>query len=143
MTKALKLALRAVDSKKAVDIVVLDISKVASFADYFVVCTGESTRQIQAIVDEVEDLLKKNGYRASHIEGYRNCEWVLMDYLDFVVHVFSKTARAYYDLERLWRDGRRMDVARLLEPVSRKKPASRKAAPKRGSASQAPTTGGR
>jgi len=114
MKDALNLALAAAEDKKASEIVVLDISKVASFASYFLLCTGDSSRQIQAITDEVERKLKENGIRPNHIEGYRHAEWVLMDYVDFVVHVFSKRARAYYDLERLWRDGRRMDVEKLL-----------------------------
>jgi ribosome-associated protein len=120
MTKSLKIALKAVDDKKAIDIVVIDISKVASFANYFLICTGESSRQIQAIADEVEAKLKAEGERPGHIEGFRNAEWVLMDYADIVVHIFSKNARVYYDLERLWRDGKRLDVQKLLEPAPRK-----------------------
>jgi ribosome-associated protein len=114
MKDVLNLALAAAEDKKASDIIVLDISKVASFASYFLLCTGDSSRQIQAIADEVERRLKEHGIRPNHIEGYRNAEWVLMDYIDFVVHVFSRSARAYYDLERLWRDGRRLDVEKLL-----------------------------
>ena len=127
MTEALKVALKAVEDKKAFDVVVLDISSIASFASYFLLCSGDSSRQIQAIADEVERKLKDYGIRASHIEGYRNAEWVLMDYLDLVVHVFSKNARAYYDLERLWRDGRHLDVRKLVESTETisKKPARR------------------
>ncbi|NWG12840.1 MAG: ribosome silencing factor [Acidobacteria bacterium] len=115
MKDALRLALMAFEEKKALDIVALDISKVASFASFFLICSGDSSRQIQAIADEVEIRLKKEGICPNHIEGYRHAEWVLLDYLDFVVHIFSKKARAFYDLERLWRDGRRMDVQRLLD----------------------------
>jgi ribosome-associated protein len=130
MTETLKIALKAVEDKKAFDVVVLDISSIASFANYFLLCSGDSSRQIQAIVNEVERKLKDHGIRPSHIEGYRNGEWVLMDYLDLVVHVFSKNARAYYDLERLWRDGKHLDVRKLVEstqtiskkPVRRRKP---------------------
>jgi ribosome-associated protein len=114
MPDALKIALQALDSKKAIDIVAIDISEIASFAHHFLLCSGDSSRQIQAIADEVEMRLKENGVRPNHIEGYRNAEWVLMDYLDLVVHIFSKRAREYYDLERLWRDGRKLDVKRLL-----------------------------
>ena len=114
MKDALRLALKAIEEKKAIDILVLDISSIATFASYFLLCTGESSRQIHAIVDEVERKLREEGYRPSHIEGYRNAEWVLMDYLDLVVHVFSKSARAYYDLERLWRDSKKLDVKKLL-----------------------------
>ncbi len=114
MKDALRLALLAFEEKKALDIVALDISKVASFASFFLICSGDSSRQIQAIADEVEVRLKKEGIRPNHIEGYRHAEWVLLDYVDLVVHIFSKRSRAYYDLERLWRDGSRMDVRRLL-----------------------------
>ncbi len=127
MSETLKIALKAVEDKKAFDVVVLDISNIASFANYFLLCSGDSSRQIQAIVDEVERKLKDYGIRPSHIEGYRNGEWVLMDYLDLVVHVFSKNARAYYDLERLWRDGKHLDVRKLVESTETisKKPARR------------------
>lgn len=130
MKDALKIALKAVDDKKGLDIVVLDVSRVATFTDYFILCTGDSSRQIQAISDEVEAKLRAEGVRPAHVEGYRNAEWVLMDYLGLVVHIFSKNARNYYDLERLWRDGKRLDVESLLEPASapakqRKKPARR------------------
>jgi ribosome-associated protein len=114
MKDALKVAVKAVDDKKASDLVVLDISGIASFADYFLLCSGDSSRQIQAIADEVEERLRAEGLRPTHVEGYRNAEWVLMDYVDLVVHIFSRKARAYYDLERLWRDGKRIDPEKLL-----------------------------
>jgi ribosome-associated protein len=115
MTDALKIAVKAADDKKAHDLVVLDISQIASFADYFLLCTADSSRQMQAIADEIEAKLKAFGIRPSHREGYQNAEWILMDYLDLVVHIFSKDARVYYDLERLWRDGKKMDVSALIE----------------------------
>jgi len=124
MKDVLRLALAALEDKKAFDVVLLDISKVASFASYFLMCSRDSSRQIQAIADEVGKKLKENGIRPNHIEGYRHAEWVLMDYVDLVVHVFSKNARAYYDLERLWRDGKRLDVQKLLTAKTRKIPAS-------------------
>ncbi len=124
MKDVLRLALAAVEDKKAFDVVLLDISKVASFASYFLMCSGDSSRQIQAIADEVEKKLKESGIRPNHIEGYRHAEWVLMDYVDVVVHVFSRSARAYYDLERLWRDGKRLDVQKMLAPRTRKVAAS-------------------
>ncbi len=127
MKDALRIALKAVDDKKASDIVILDISSLATFANYFLFCTGDSSRQIHAIVDEVEEKLEAAGETPSHIEGYRHAEWVLMDYIDLVVHVFSKSARAYYDLERLWRDGKKLDVEKLLEsPAPAKKTGSKK-----------------
>ena len=114
MNQVLQIALQAVNDKKGIDVVVLDISAVATFADYFLVCSGDSVRQIQAIVDEVEQKMAAHGQRPSHVEGYTNAEWVLMDYGDLIVHVFSKRARAYYDLERLWRDATILDAAALL-----------------------------
>ena len=115
MTDALKIAVHAADDKKAYDLVALDISQIASFASYFLLCTGDSTRQMQAIADEIEKQLKAIGVRPSHVEGYQNSEWILIDYLDLVIHIFSKTARAYYDLERLWRDGKKLDLSKLLQ----------------------------
>ena len=99
-------AVRAAESKQAKDIVVLDVREATSFADYFVISTGSSSRQVQAIADEVGHQLKNRGERPSSLEGYGNSEWVLIDYGDLVVHVFSPKARAYYDLERLWRDAK-------------------------------------
>jgi ribosome-associated protein len=115
MIDALKIAVNAADDKKAYDLVVLDISKITSFTSYFFLCTGDSSRQMQAIADEVEKKLKTFGIRPSHVEGYQNSEWILMDYMDFVIHIFSKNARAYYDLERLWRDGKKLDATLLIE----------------------------
>jgi ribosome-associated protein len=99
-------AVRAADAKQAKDIRVLDLREIASFADTFVICSGSNPRQIQTIADEVEQRLKKLGERAHSIEGYENAEWVLMDYGDYLVHIFSEKARLYYDLERLWRDAK-------------------------------------
>ncbi len=130
MNEALKIALKAVEDKKGLDVTVLDISEFASFADYFLICTGDSSRQIQAIADEVELKLKAAGHKANHIEGYRHAEWVLLDYNELVVHVFSKAARSYYDLERLWRDARKMD-ARKLTPERTRKAAPRRSVRKR------------
>jgi ribosome-associated protein len=131
MTDALQVALKAVDDKKGYDIAVLDISEIASFANYFVLCTGDSSRQIQAIADEVETKLREHGLRPNHVEGYRNAEWVLMDYVDLVIHVFSKSARVFYDLERLWRDGKRLDTQKLLE--GKEKTVARRASRKKSS----------
>ena len=121
MINVLKTALFAADDKKARDLLALDISKIASFANYFLFCTGDSSRQMQAIADEIEKKLKEAGIRPSHIEGYQNSEWILMDYFDLVIHIFSKEARDFYDLERLWRDGKRLDTDKILKEVNRKK----------------------
>ena len=108
---ALRTAVEAAQEKKAVDIVVLDLRGLASFTDYFVICTGTSHRQIESVADQVETSLKALAQRPSHKEGYPRGEWVLMDYVDFVVHIFTVKSREYYDLERLWRDAQRLAVA--------------------------------
>ena len=110
----LKIAVTAADDKKAHDLVALDISEIASFANYFLFCTGDSSKQMQTIADEIESRLKAAGARPAHIEGYQNAEWILIDCSDLVVHIFSKTARTYYDLERLWRDGKKLDIEKLI-----------------------------
>jgi ribosome-associated protein len=99
-----RVAVQAAASKKASDIKVLDLREVTSFADYFVICTGANPRQIQAISDEVVSQLKQQGEQINSAEGYESAEWVLLDYGDFIVHIFSEKARQYYDLDRLWRD---------------------------------------
>ncbi len=96
-------AARAADSKKAVALRILDLREITSFADYFVICTGNNQRQIQAIADEIHQKLKQEGRTPLGIEGYDKAEWVLVDYGDFLVHIFSEAARKFYDLERLWR----------------------------------------
>src|SRR5262245_44749979 len=101
---AVMAAVRAAGEKKASEIVVLDLRKVASFTDYFVLCNGASTRQVQTIADFIEKQLRQAGRRPLHAEGYSRAEWILLDYGDFVVHTFSVAARRFYDLERLWRD---------------------------------------
>src|SRR5258706_8271665 len=96
--------------KKALDLTVLDLRDIASFTDYFVIATGTNRRQVQAISDEVVEQLKHRGTRAARVEGYQTAEWILVDYGDFVVHVFDEKARRFYDLERLWREASRVDV---------------------------------
>jgi ribosome-associated protein len=108
-------AIRACLEKKAEEITVLELEKGSgAFTDYFVVCSGTNPRQVQAIADEVELRLKAADLRPTHIEGYRQAEWVLLDYVDFVVHVFSDKARKFYDLERLWKSARRMEPEELV-----------------------------
>jgi ribosome-associated protein len=104
-------AVRAAEAKKAQDIKVLDLSGVSSFTDYFVICTGSNPKQIQAIADEVEKELKLIGERPLSIEGYQQAEWILADYGDFIIHIFSERARLFYDLERLWRAARAVPLA--------------------------------
>ena len=116
-------AIRACLDKKAEEITILELEKGSgAFTDYFLVCSGTNPRQVQAIADEVELRLKGAGLRPTHIEGYRQAEWVLLDYVDFVVHIFSEKARKFYDLERLWKSARRMEPAELVaEPAKRKR----------------------
>lgn len=104
----IEMAARAASDKKATEIVALDLREVASFTDYFLLCTGGNPRQVAAIAESVEDQLRKAGRRPMHTEGYANAEWVLLDYGDFIVHVFQSAARHFYDLERLWRDAKRV-----------------------------------
>ena len=103
-------ALNAAAEKKALDVVVLDLREIASFTDFFVIATGANERQVQAISDEVYETLKKSGSTAARVEGYKTAEWVLLDYGDFVFHVFEQKARQFYDLERLWRESKRVDL---------------------------------
>src|SRR5829696_5815762 len=103
-------ALNAASEKKAIDPVVLDLREIASFTDYFVIFSGANERQVQAISDEVYEQLKKAGSPAARVEGYKTAEWILLDYGDFVVHVFEQKARKFYDLERLWRESKRVEL---------------------------------
>ena len=106
-----QLAVRCAADKKALDIRVLDLRQIASFTEYFVVASGANQRQVQAIADEITEQLKKQRTsRPSRIEGYNSGEWVLLDFGDFIVHVFDKDAREFYDLERLWRDAQKVDL---------------------------------
>ena len=106
----LRTVVKAADDKQAKDIIVLDLRGVTTFADYFVVCSGTNPKQIQAIADEVQTQLKKVGEYANGMEGYKNAEWVLVDYGDYLLHVFTEKARAYYDIERLWRDATKVSL---------------------------------
>jgi ribosome-associated protein len=100
------LAVRAAESKKATDIKVLDLTGVTSFTDHFVICTGANSRHVQAISDEIGQQLKARAEFPLSVEGYNQAEWVLLDYGDFLIHVFSPKAREYYQLERLWRQAK-------------------------------------
>lgn len=129
-------AVAACENKKADRLSILEMEKSSgAFTDYFVICSGSNPRQIQAISDEVEQRLSKVGLKARSVEGYKQAEWVLLDYVDFVVHVFSEKARDYYDLERLWKSAKHLAPTELAEkPRSR---AAKKTASKSGSRSQA------
>ena len=111
-----KLAIECAADKKALDMRVLDLRDIASFTEFFIIASGTNQRQVQAIADEIEERLKKDlQTRPVRIEGYNSAEWLLMDYGDFIVHIFNKEAREFYDLERLWRDARKVEIpAELL-----------------------------
>jgi ribosome-associated protein len=106
----LRCAIQAAQNKKAIDLVWLNLQGIASFTDSFLICSGTSTPQNQAIANEIGIRLKKEGRSPTHIEGYRQAEWILMDYSDFVVHIFSPTTRSYYNLERLWRGAPKVQI---------------------------------
>lgn len=107
----LQLAIRSADEKKAVNMVALDLREIASFTEFFFIASGTNQRQVQAIADEITEQLKKeHRRRAIRIEGYNKAEWTLLDYGDFVIHLFDKEAREFYDLERLWLDARRVEL---------------------------------
>jgi ribosome-associated protein len=113
-------AITACQDKKAEELTILELEKGSgAFTDYFVICSGTNPRQIQAIADEVELRLKRAGLYTLNVEGYRQAEWVLLDYADFVVHVFAERARRYYELERLWKSAKRLDPAELKTPARR------------------------
>ena len=103
-----RLAVESAEEKKATDIRLLRLSAITEFTDYFVICSGGSSRQNQAIADEVTERLKQVGLRPQHTEGYTTAEWILIDYGTFIVHIFTGSAREFYDLERLWRDAERV-----------------------------------
>ena len=103
-------AVQAAEEKKAQDLVVLQVAEITSFTDYFIICSGSSTRQVQAIADAIAEQLKKRGVRPMNTEGYANAEWVLIDFGTFVAHIFTETSRRFYDLERLWRDAKKVSV---------------------------------
>jgi ribosome-associated protein len=112
--KQVREAIHACQDKKAEEITILELDKNSgAFTDYFVVCSGTNPRQVQAISDEVEMRLKKAGQGPRQMEGYKQGEWILLDYVDFVVHVFSEKARKYYDLERLWKSAKRLEPEEL------------------------------
>jgi ribosome-associated protein len=104
-------AVRAALDKKAGDVVVLDLRGTPAFTDFFILCSGQSQRQVKAIADGVEDALRTVKVRPSHVEGYERAEWVLMDYFTFIVHVFTPQTRTFYSLERLWGDAERIEVS--------------------------------
>jgi ribosome-associated protein len=115
LDERVKLALHCADEKKGIGIGALDLREITSFTDFFIVVSGLNTRQVQAISDEIEVQIKKQlGEKPLRIEGHSTAEWVLMDYGDFVVHIFENKARDFYDLERLWRDAKKVELPKEL-----------------------------
>ena len=111
LPKNLRCVVEAAQDKKAAAVTVLWLEGLGAFAEYFVICSAESARQIEAIGEEVEQRLREQGLRLPHREGRAGTEWLLLDYGSFVVHVFSEKARGFYDIERLWRSAKRLDIA--------------------------------
>jgi ribosome-associated protein len=101
---------RAAFDKKATDVVVLDLRQTPAFTDFFVLCSGQNTRQVKAIADSIEDTQRAAGVRPSHVEGYKHADWILLDYFTCIVHVFAPHTRDFYALERLWGDAERIDM---------------------------------
>jgi|SRR5438270_4168382 len=144
-------AVKAIEDKKGEDVVILEMDRNSgAFTDCFIVCSGTNPRQIQAIADDVQKQLSDVGQRPNSVEGYNQAEWVLLDYVDFVLHVFSERARKFYDLERLWKSARRLTPADLSKkPAARKtaktpaKPAKKKAAARKSPARSKTRTQGK
>ena len=105
-----KIAYEALEDKKAVDITIIDISEVTVLADYFLIASGTNRNQVQALADNVEEKLANDGIYPKNIEGYNSANWILFDYNDVLVHIFDKENREYYDLERMWRDGKIVEM---------------------------------
>ena len=110
LPKQIELAVRAAEDKKAADLTVLDLRKAAGFTDYFVLASGNNARQVRAIADAVIDALSATGAKPAHVEGYDRSEWILLDYFDFIVHVFAPETRMFYGLERLWGSAERLEI---------------------------------
>lgn len=108
-----KLAITAMEDKKAEDIRVIDISEVSVLADYFIIANGTNRSQIQAIADNVQESLGRAGYELKQVEGYNTANWILMDFNDVIIHIFDKENRLFYNLERIWRDGKDIDISEL------------------------------
>lgn len=132
LRKQVAAAIQACLDKKAEELSILEMEKGSgAFTDYFVLCSGTNPKQIQAISDEVELRLKAAGLRPTHTEGYNQAEWILIDYVDFVVHVFSEKARRFYDLERLWKSAQRLVPGDLKTVARKRKPRAASATSKK------------
>lgn len=108
------IAVKAIDDKLGKDMKVIDISNVSVLADYFIIASGSNKNQVQAIVDNIEDELAQAGYHPKQVEGYQTANWILLDYGDIILHIFDEENRLFYDIERIWRDGKDLDVKEFL-----------------------------
>ena len=111
--KMARLAVDALEDKKAEDITILDISEVSVLADYFIIAGGSNRNQVQSMADSAEDALGRAGYEPKQIEGYQSANWILLDYKDIIIHIFDRENRMFYDLERIWRDGKQITKEEL------------------------------
>lgn len=111
--QAAKIAYTALDEKKGIDIVILDISEVSIISDYFVIASGSNSNQLKAMADEVEENLYKAGFKLNHIEGFQSQNWILLDFGDIIVHLFDKESRDFYNIERIWADAKKIDIDEL------------------------------
>src|ERR1700687_5023386 len=134
-------AIRACQDKQADNVTILELEKDSgAFTDFFVMCSGTNQRQIQAIADAVDERLEALGLRVTHSEGYKQAEWVLLDYVDFVVHVFSEKARQFYDLERLWKSAKRLEPTELMAKPKPRRTAVAKSATAKSASSASQQT---
>ena len=108
-----RMACEALEDKKALEVKIINIEKVSTLADYFIIASGSNRNQVQAMADNVEEILGKAQIEPKQIEGYQNANWILMDYNDILVHIFDRESRGFYDLERIWRDGKSIDIASI------------------------------
>ena len=115
LPKEIVRAVSAAEDKKAIDVVLLDLRKAAGFADYFLICSGANARQVRAIADGIMESLAVSGSKPAHVEGYERSEWVLLDYFDFIVHIFAPETRVFYGLERLWGNAERVPLPASAE----------------------------
>ena len=113
--KMAAIAIEALQDKKAIDLKGIDIKDVSVMADYFIIVSGSNKNQVQALADNAEEMLGKAGYNPRQVEGYRSANWILMDYQDIIIHIFSEEDRLFYDLERIWRDGKTIALEELSE----------------------------
>ena len=111
--EAVKIAVHALEDKKGEQIKIIDISNISVIADYFIIASGRNANQIKAMADEVDEKLGKAGIEPKQIEGYSGAKWILMDYRDFIIHIFNEEERLYYDIERIWSDGKNVDLDSL------------------------------